>query len=269
VPAQADHHLMMIREFFPGTAAVANDSFLELQMYAPGQQFVNGHQIHVYPAGSGAAAVFEFAPMPVPANGGSQRTVLARGAAGPAGDFTENLDGMGSPLSPAGGALCFVSTGGFGTIDCVEWGTGNSTVDAGTPVLPGGIPDGSSIERSIDRGCSTLLDLPDDTDDSSADFARLATPTPRANATAPTEHACPNTTLTKTPRKRTTKRRARFAFNATEGVDEFQCKLDNRPFKACDSPYKKRVKLGKHKFKVAAEGDDSPARYRWKVVKKK
>ena len=259
---------MVIREFFPGTAAVANDSFLELQMYSPGQQFVNGHHIHVYPPGSGSAAVFTFSSMPILVNGGSQRTVLARGSAGPPGDFTENLDGMGSPFSPTGGAICFVSADVFGAIDCVEWGTGNTTVDAGTPLLPGGIPDGSSIERSIERGCSTLLDTPDDTDDSAADFAQLATPTPRANATAPTEHACPNTTLTKTPKKRTTKRLARFAFTATQGVDEFQCKLDNAPFKDCDSPFTKRVKRGKHRFRVKAEGDSSPASYSWKVVRK-
>src|SRR5688500_10967115 len=97
-PAHADHHFMMIREFNPGTAAVANDAFLELQMYASGQQFVNGHDIHVYPPGSGGAGVFTFNPTtPILTNGGSQRTVLARGSSGPAGDFTENLDGAGSP----------------------------------------------------------------------------------------------------------------------------------------------------------------------------
>ena len=248
---------------------MANDSFLELQMYASGQQFVNGHEIHVYPPGSGAPAVFEFAAMPVPSNGESQRTVLARGAAGPPGDFTENLDGAGSPLSSTGGAICFVSTEGFGTIDCVEWGTGTAAVSAGSPVLPGGIPDGSSIERTIERGCSTLLDTPDDTDDSAADFAQLITPTPRANGTTPIEHVCPNTTITKHPKKKTTKRRAKFKFKATPASDDFTCKLDSAPFKDCDSPFTKRVKRGKHSFKVKAEGDNSPASYRWKVVKKR
>jgi hypothetical protein len=270
-PALADHHLVKIREFFPGTAAVANDAFLELQMYSPGQQFVGGHDVQIYgPGADDFPSTFVPSPfLPPPANGQAQRSVLLAGSGGPVGrDYTENLDGAGSKLDPTGGAICFVSVEGFGTIDCVEWGTGNASVDAGTPVLPSGIPDGSSIERSIERGCSTLLQATDDTDDSAADFDRLATPTPRANATAPTEHACPNTTLTKTPKKRTTKRRAKFAFTATGGVDEFECKLDKAPFKACESPFRKRVKRGKHSFKVKAEGDDSPASFRWKVVKK-
>lgn len=58
-----------------------------------------------------------------------------------------------------------------------------------------------------------------------------------------------------------------------EANSTFECKLDKKDFKSCDSPYKKKVKVGKHKFKVraidpAGNVDPSPARYSWKVVKK-
>ena len=52
----------------------------------------------------------------------------------------------------------------------------------------------------------------------------------------------------------------------------FECKLDKGKFKSCDSPFKKRVDVGKHKFKVraAAQGktDESPAKHKWRVKEK-
>jgi hypothetical protein len=264
VPAQADHHLIQIREVYPGTVAEPAEEFVEIQMYANGQENLNpAASIEIY--GANGLSTAEFMPGLDATFGGTQRTFLfGNDPLGVVSDYGYNTNEM----DPAGGAVCFDSTS-FGRIDCVAWGSiTNPPAAAGTPE-PGAIPNGSSLERSIARGCSTLLESADDTDSSAADFAPLAGPTPRANSTTPTEHACPNTTITKHPKKKTTKRRAKFAFTATEGVDEFQCKLDNAPFKDCDSPFKKRVKRGKHKFKVAAEGDDSPARFNWKVVKRK
>ena len=124
-----------------------------------------------------------------PPNGESQRTVLAAGAAVDPRDYTEDLETAAS-LSLTGGAICFVSSSMLiGTIDCVEWGSGNTNVNADPPVLPGGIPEGSSITRSIAPGCSTLLEASDDTENSAADFSQTS-PTPRANTQPIVETEC-------------------------------------------------------------------------------
>lgn len=187
-PAQADHHFMSIREFFPGTSGNPNtrgDAFVELQMYAAGQQFVGGHYIDVYGAGMGTATPFLLGATPA-LLGDNQRTVLI---GGPDVAGRDRDAAIGASIDPLGGAVCFRSTAGFGLIDCVEWGTGNTNVAAGTPVAGSGIPDMSSITRSIAPGCPTLLEPADDTNDSSTDFA-VTSSTPRANAVVPSETPC-------------------------------------------------------------------------------
>jgi hypothetical protein len=82
--------------------------------------------------------------------------------------------------------------------------------------------------------------------------------------------ADPNTKLTKKPRKKTARRRARFAFVSDQAGSTFQCKLDKKPFRPCRSPFKKKVKPGRHTFKVRAidpQGlsDPTPALYKWRV----
>jgi DNA-binding beta-propeller fold protein YncE len=81
----------------------------------------------------------------------------------------------------------------------------------------------------------------------------------------------PDTRITKKPKRRTTKRKAKFKFKSTEPESTFECKLDRRKFKPCDSPFSKRVKVKKHKFKVraidsAGNVDPTPAKRKWKVV---
>ena len=54
------------------------------------------------------------------------------------------------------------------------------------------------------------------------------------------------------------------------GLD-FKCKLDKGGFKSCDSPFKDKVDVGKHKFKVfaidkAGNADPSPAKTKFKRV---
>jgi NHL repeat len=81
----------------------------------------------------------------------------------------------------------------------------------------------------------------------------------------------PNTKLGKHPKKRTRKRRAKFTFISTEPSSSFKCKLDKKPFRPCRSPFVKKVKPGKHRFKVeaidtAGNVDPSPAAFKWKVL---
>jgi hypothetical protein len=175
---------MKVREVFPGTVLDPNSAFIELQMHTVGQNFVLGHRIDVYDSNS----LDHFFVFPGNAgNGESQRTILV-GDTTAAGspDFT---DATLAQVPPLGGAVCFPDAQ---PPDCVEWGAGTSAVlpgATGNPVAPAGIPNGSSITRSIGPGCPTLLEATDDTDDSVTDFA-VSAPAPRNNATTPTELAC-------------------------------------------------------------------------------
>jgi hypothetical protein len=82
----------------------------------------------------------------------------------------------------------------------------------------------------------------------------------------------PQTTITKHPKKKTKKREATFKFVAdpADGAT-FECKADGKPFKPCDSTYKKKVGPGKHTFKVRATVDGvrepTPAKFKWKVLR--
>jgi len=79
----------------------------------------------------------------------------------------------------------------------------------------------------------------------------------------------PQTRITKHPKRRTTKRRATFGFTSTAAGSTFQCKLDRRPWRACTSPERVRVKPGRHVFRVraidtAGNRDQTPAKAVWR-----
>jgi hypothetical protein len=81
--------------------------------------------------------------------------------------------------------------------------------------------------------------------------------------------APPKTRITKHPKKKGTKDEATFKFKANEPAT-FQCKIDNKKFKKCKSPFRKEVSTKKHRFKVRAvdslgQRDPSPAKFKWKV----
>ena len=80
----------------------------------------------------------------------------------------------------------------------------------------------------------------------------------------------PETTITKRPKKRTANRVARFRFRSDESGSTFRCKLDSGRFKRCSSPFRKRVKPGRHILRVraidrAGNADPTPAKVRWTV----
>jgi hypothetical protein len=270
--ASASYHLIKVSE-------VGNSNpgdFVELQMYAPAENFVSGHFVRVYDGLGDERSTFEL-PASVP-RGDNQRTILIgrdEAVTWPVEpDFTTPNLVIGSD-----GAVCYLDTLILPPLDCVSFGAfmNAPSLPTGTPAPS--IPFGSgadTLQRSIAAGCETLLEPGDDTNDSAADFD-LAAPTPRNNATAPTERVCdtkaPETTITKKPRKRSSKRRVRFAFESSEPRSSFECKLDGGGFKPCDSPFRKRVGLGKHRFSVVAidragNRDRSPAKASFKRVRK-
>jgi hypothetical protein len=174
-PARAAFHLVMVTEVFPGFASSSNAQYVELQMYAQGQNFVLGHSVQVYDATGGLIGTFTFDAHA--ANGDDQASLLiataeAQNLFGVVADLT-----MTPLISPAGGKVCFT-----GSSDCVAWGAYvGSTFGVGDPFSPAGLTLGQTAQRRLDRGSPGILDESDDTNDSATDFA-AAPPTPRTNA---------------------------------------------------------------------------------------
>ena len=84
----------------------------------------------------------------------------------------------------------------------------------------------------------------------------------------------PQTTITKGPKRKSSKRKVKIKFGSDEAGSKFVCSLDKkikRKSKSCTSPYKAKVKPGRHVFYVRAEDpsglvDGSPAKVRFKVT---
>lgn len=292
--ASATFHLIHIREVYPGSAADPLAEYVELQMYASGQEFVAGHVVRTYDA-SGSLVKTNTIDSNV-ANGASQRTVLLATPQAEA-QFGVQADAPLAPsgqLSPAGGAVCWES------LDCVSWGSfSKSTLSAsGSPADPLGIPDGMALRRTIAPRCPTLLEEADDTNDSASDFAD-AFPAPRPNSAVPAERACssgqgppaggggtpgggspgadnhtqPQTLFRQKPGHQIRDRTPTFRFVSSIAGSTYLCKLDGRSFKRCRSPFTApRLNFGRHVFKVKARSPDgtadlSPATYSFKIVR--
>jgi hypothetical protein len=276
---------MSVREVFPGsTSAGAAAEYIELQMYASGQNFVNGHEVRLYSAnGMGFLGPNFTADVP---NGANQQTILvatpdAEDGFGIDADLEIN---NADELDPSGGAVCWED------IDCVSWG--NFTGEANLP-SPSGTPtpaisDGMSLTRSIAPSCPTALDAADDTDNSAADFL-LASPNPRNNASPITETTCgtggagggssgstdntaPNTKIKRRPPNRSRDDTPTYKFKSTEAGSKFKCKVDHRRYRKCRSPKTLHgLDPGPHTFKVratdkAGNTDKTPAKDRFKIL---
>lgn len=286
-PASATFHEMSIREVYAGSTAHPNSEYVELQMWHSDQNFVGGHVLLTYSA-SGALVKENFLASDVP--GGANQSTILIATTEAAEQFGIGVDEALSPvgqIDPAGGAICWQE------LDCVSWGSfsGSLPSPAGAPAVA--IPDGMALRRTIAPGCATLLEPTDDRDNSAVDFTAAA-PSPRPNSFVPTEHGCtsgtgqpggsangqggkgaPRTQLRRKPARRTSDRTPTFRFSADEFPVTFQCKLDDRAFRRCRSPYTTgHLELGHHTFKVRARDDSgktdpSPASYSFTVIAKR
>jgi hypothetical protein len=280
--ASASFHLTKIREV---AGSSSDQAYVELQMYEAGENLISGHHLTFWDQDGLVLGM----PVPVgdvtlsganPPNAQTQRTVLI-GDSGVAGrDFTVDFNPFfdqtqGSNLVFAG-AVCFEN------IDCVSWGTFTGAANLPDRSTPFGqpLPVTAALRRSISRGCATLLEASDDTNDNATDFS-IQPRSPRPNAAQPTEKSCggggnpagfPNTKIKKRPRNRSDDDSPTFKFKSTEAGSKFKCKLDRKPFKGCHSPKTFHgVDPGKHVFKVKAidadgNADLTPAKDRFRVL---
>lgn len=184
--AAADDHLIKIRQIHP-SAGLNGGEWVELQMYAGGQNLVQGNVIRAFDPDGAENSIYT-----IPGNapsGQNQRTILISSLFSPMGveaDFVAPVNDL--QMTGMDGAVCY-SFGAptYTPIDCVAYGDFTGTLPAGTPAVE--TPFESTLERKITSNCPTALDGADDTDNSSADFA-LSTRPPRNNATAPSETLC-------------------------------------------------------------------------------
>jgi hypothetical protein len=272
--AQATFHLIKVSEVYAG---VQDDSYVEMQMFAAGQNFLGGHSVTVYNA-AGALTHTSTFPGTV-ASGENQRTVLIGDSAVEA-KFGVKPDLVDTTLaiSAVGGAACWNALG-F-PADCVAWGnfSGGAALQAatgtsaGTPVSPAGITVGKAIRRTIAPGCPTLLEESDDSNSSLADFAEVV-PAPHNNASLPTEKTCagaPNTAIDERPALNSNSTGASFGYDAPTATS-FECKLDSEAFASCPADGIEYLGLGEggHTFQVrgvnASGPDPTPASFAWTV----
>jgi len=298
-PAAATFHLMEVREIYPGSVASPGSEYVELQMYAAGQNLVGGHFLRAYGPTGSVVATDTF---PADVKGDADQSTLVLASPEAESQFGIVADGPLSPsgqLDPSGGAVCWE------TIDCVSWGSfsGSLPSPAGSPAAPGGITDGMALRRTISPGCETLLEPTDDHDNSAADFSAVF-PGPRPNSVPASERPCetpagggqapkeggatgggpagndghagaPRTTLRGTPAKRGTDRTPTFRFRSDEPWSEFECRLDHENFRPCASPRTLGpLAYGRHRFWVRAQDasetvDPSPASFAFRIVRRR
>jgi hypothetical protein len=280
-PAGATFHIMQIREIGGGTSGAGfNDAYVELQMYAPGQNLVAGHTLTFWDHDDITPTSTTTFSANVP-NGQNQATILIGddSLAGTADATNSSLSNLQLGPGAGGGLVCWEN------IDCVSIGSGPSaTVTPPSPTGPAApFPfTGQAIRRTIARGCPTSLDAADDTNNSAADFS-VTTPNPRNNAAPITETLCPgqpgantqgppNTKIKRRPKNRSDDHSPTWKFKSTERGSKFKCKLDHKKYRKCKSPKTyHRVKPGKHIFKVEAidaDGnvDPTPAKDKFRIL---
>lgn len=174
--ASASYHLMKVVEVFAGSTAAPNASYVQLQMYSSGQNFVGDHILHVYDATGVEIAASKVTFAGNVANGSDQAYILVGTSAvstafGVAPDFV-----LPANLDQAGGAVCFEA------LDCFAWGTFNVTA-ADTAVAPfAALTANKAARRSIASGNPAILEATDDGNNCAADFTAVD-PAPKNNNT--------------------------------------------------------------------------------------
>jgi hypothetical protein len=153
------------------------------------------------------------------------------------------------------------------SIDGGAYGLWRSAATPTTDTYPGAVGHTYRF-YSVARDRAGHLEGAPASADASATIACDTTPPPPP---ANPDTDAPETTITKGPAKRGSKRKAKFRFQSNEEGSTFECKLDRKKWKSCESPRKYKVGPGKHKFRVratdAAENTDpTPDKLKFRVV---
>jgi hypothetical protein len=270
--AQATFHLINISQVYPGSVAQPESSYVELEMYAPEQNFVANHSVRLLDADGDEIKTLVFASdLPDPSETGQTILIGDDGVEAAFGVKPDLID-PDFKVPAAGGAAC------WDTLDCVSWGdfSATTTPSSGVPADPPGIPDGLALTRFVSGGsCGNRLDGADATGDSDQDFGDAA-PSPLSYATVPPPPDCvsplptPVTTIEEKPANPTKSTNAKFTFQANPAAQGFECRLDLGAYSSCDAGSVDYGSLaeGVHSFRVRgvnANGTGHSELYSWNI----
>jgi hypothetical protein len=152
---------------------------------------------------------------------------------------------------------------------CWGAGTAGDEVDAVTPFDPTVSTDFGGGNPQVGKRVNISAELEPDVDgDLYGDLTQDLCPQSKL-----TQAACPapDTTVTKKPKKRSATRKAKIKFTSTVAGSTFTCAVDGKAARPCTSPYKKKVKIGKHIVVITATSpfgivDPTPATVKFKVT---
>ena len=213
-------------------------------------------------ANPGAVRLVVFGPSPTIGH----RTVVALSAQSTVVVNTVNT--FPTRVSVAAGQSIGLNNSANGML-CWGGGVAGDEVDAVTPFDPSTSTDfgGGNPQAGKRVNISAVLE-PDVDGDLYGDLTQDLCPQSRL-----TQAACPapDTTVTKKPKKRSATRNAKVRFSSTIAGSTFTCAIDGKAARPCASPYKKRVKVGKHTVVITATSpfgivDPTPATVKFRVT---
>jgi hypothetical protein len=167
-----------------------------------------------------------------------------------------------------GGTVSVTRPGTNGNITALPLlATGNLFQLPGSPTIDKGVTDGASWPLDVEGEARTIGAAPDIGADEFGSGAPRANPAPDTQLEFDAEAEGLDPTWTPL-------RVVNLAFGSSELGSRFECRLDGGPYRACASPYRKRVGLGRHRIQVRAvdpEGqvDRTPAVLRWRVLSRR
>jgi hypothetical protein len=163
-----------------------------------------------------------------------------------------------------------------GTPNEVKVFTNNNCL--GAPAATGTVADfsGAGITVTVPENATTSLSSKASGlggDSPCSNFVDYTEVTPAGNPPS-ADTVAPDTRIDLGPRKKTTRKRARFAFSATEAGSTFACSLNGKSFAPCSSPLTVKAKSGKNRFEVratdaAGNADSTPATHSWKLKRRR
>jgi hypothetical protein len=151
-------------------------------------------------------------------------------------------------------------------------------IDAGNPAAPApGATDLDGDPRAIDGNgdCTTRRDIGAEERVTTPNPACAPPPPPSGGPPSSGDEDPPETEITKGPKRKSKKRKAKFEFSADEPGSTFECALDKKPFEPCTSPKRyKKLKRRRHSFQVrsidqAGNADETPDLHKFRVKKKR
>jgi hypothetical protein len=155
-------------------------------------------------------------------------------------------------------------------------GTGGHTFELSSGTLPPGLDlaaDGVISGTPEQAGTFPFTVVAVDADGATGERAYMLTVMPREIEEPPADDTqAPQTTITGRPPNRGRSRRVTFRFRSNEAGSRFQCKRDGKPFAACASPKRYRLRRGRHRLRVraidaAGNVDPTPAGDRFRILK--